>query len=117
ERLAAAVAERVAEPRQTGEAALAGGAVPGGTVDQHQRQPVRLQSRAQFGRRIFIRRGELDGGEAGARRGFETVEKRHLGEQKPDIGAEARHGRYTFKTSAPDAGSNSQAFTVIDNRM
>src|SRR5437660_1458655 len=111
------VATCVGAPRQTGKAALAGGAVPGRAVDQHERQPVRLQSGAQIGRRIFIGRGELDGGEAGARRGFETVEKRHLGKQKADIGAEARHSRYTFNTSAPDAGSSSQAFTVIDNRV
>ena len=119
ERLHDAVAERVLAPRQAGETALAGGAVAGRAVDQHLGQPVVAQKRAQLGRRILVGRGEFDPGEAGARRRREAVEKRQIGKQKPDIGAESRYSAidHTFSTSAPGPASSSQAFTVMQSML
>ena len=92
ERLLDAVAEITLPPGEAGKAALTGRPVAGRTVDQHLAEPVGAEARAQLGRRVLVGRGVLHRGEAGARRRVEAVEKRQLGKQETEIGAEPRHG-------------------------
>src|SRR6202011_1719045 len=91
ERLADPVAEGIDAAGQASETALAGGVVAGRAVDQDEAQPGILQARPQLGGRVFVGRGEFDALKAGMRGGVEAVKKRHLAEQKAEIGAEARH--------------------------